>query len=121
MTKLTITLDSFEKVNKAELTNELEHVNDMIQKGFIEGELIIGDRPVRGHWKINFEYYNTMTNKKIFERCTRCHTAIKPGSEVWLELSNTDGKYYEELPEGHVSQGVFPFGYYCYKRANEEL
>lgn len=47
--------------------------------------------------------------------CERCHKVINPKKAVWLELSNTDGKYYPEgqLPEGHVSQGGFSFGRAC--------
>lgn len=50
------------------------------------------------------------------EKCTRCNRPLtgvrKP---VWLELSNTNGQYYGEgrFPEGHVSQGGFPFGEAC--------
>ena len=47
--------------------------------------------------------------------CERCNEKLDPKRVVWLELSNTDGKYYEELPEGHVSQGGFPFGRSCAK------
>jgi hypothetical protein len=50
-------------------------------------------------------------------RCTRCNEKLNPKTMVWLELSNTDGKYYPEgeLPEGHVSQGGFEFGRACAK------
>lgn len=47
------------------------------------------------------------------ERCERCGEALK--NIVWLELSNTDGKYYSEIPAGHVSQGCFAFGTTCAK------
>jgi hypothetical protein len=53
-------------------------------------------------------------------KCERCGEALKPGRVVWLELSNTDGKYYRIreltercIPEGHTSQGAFPFGSTC--------
>lgn len=49
------------------------------------------------------------------EYCTRCEEDLKPGNEVWLEHSNTDGTYYKQIPEGHVSQGLFPFGSACAK------
>jgi hypothetical protein len=46
---------------------------------------------------------------------------------VWLELSNTDGKYYKidelskrSIPEGHISQGAFPFGSTCAKEQLKE-
>jgi hypothetical protein len=48
-------------------------------------------------------------------RCERCGEILKPGREVWLELSQTDGKYYKELPGGHTSQGAFSFGSACAK------
>lgn len=47
--------------------------------------------------------------------CTRCGEELRPSTVSWLELSNTDGRYYipNYLPEGHVSQGGFPFGDAC--------
>ena len=47
--------------------------------------------------------------------CERCGKILDPKKAVWLELSNTDGKYYPEgeLQEGHVSQGSFSFGKAC--------
>ena len=53
--------------------------------------------------------------------CERCeYHDIHPKKAVWLELSNTDGKYYLELPEGHISQGAFPFGTGCAKTQLKE-
>ncbi len=48
-------------------------------------------------------------------RCERCGRILDPKKAVWLELSNTDGYYYKDLIEGHVSQGAFPFGPVCAK------
>ncbi|MFA5420252.1 MAG: hypothetical protein WC341_17495 [Bacteroidales bacterium] len=48
-------------------------------------------------------------------RCERCGEILKPERIVWLELSQTDGKYYKDVPGGHVSQGAFPFGSQCAK------
>jgi len=45
------------------------------------------------------------------ERCERCGEKLK--KVKWLEHSNTDGNYYETIPHGHVSQGLFPFGVEC--------
>ena len=45
------------------------------------------------------------------EYCEHCEKALK--DPVWLELSQTDGRYYFEVPTGHVSQGFFPFGQSC--------
>ena len=58
-------------------------------------------------------------NKQI-RRCNRCNCALHPDYIVWMELSMTDGKYYlpDEFPEGHESQGAFPFGESCAKNAN---
>ena len=54
-------------------------------------------------------------------RCTRCEYHDLDGKRVvWLEFSNTDGKYYKELPEGHTSQGGFPFGTACAKTQLKE-
>jgi hypothetical protein len=60
-------------------------------------------------------------------RCERCGEVLKDKRVVWLELSNTDGKYYEinelterSIPEGHVSQGAFPFGATCAKKQIQE-
>lgn len=47
------------------------------------------------------------------ERCQRCGEELHPDRVEWLELSNTDGKYYRAIPEGHISQGAFPFGQTC--------
>jgi len=55
-------------------------------------------------------------NSKI--RCTRCDEILK--KVVWLELSITDGKYYNELPNDHESQGGFPFGTSCAKTQLKE-
>ena len=49
--------------------------------------------------------------KKI--KCTRCGKELKGEDPVILELSNTDGHYYQEIPKEHVSQGGFPFGLKC--------
>jgi hypothetical protein len=46
-------------------------------------------------------------------RCEKCGKILDPRKAVWLELSNTDGKYYQEIPKGHVSQGAFSFGKDC--------
>lgn len=45
--------------------------------------------------------------------CERCQRRLNPAKAVWLELSNTNGQYYEDIPKGHVSQGAFPFGLAC--------
>ena len=46
-------------------------------------------------------------------RCTRCNESLK--SFRTLELSNTDGNFYIHIPDGHISQGFFPFGHDCVK------
>ena len=46
-------------------------------------------------------------------RCQRCNEILNPDHVVWLELSNTDGKYYKKIPNDHVSQGAFSFGRKC--------
>jgi hypothetical protein len=55
--------------------------------------------------------------------CERCGEVLTVKRVVWLELSNTDGKYYQikdmverSIPEGHISQGAFPFGSTCAKK-----
>jgi hypothetical protein len=55
-------------------------------------------------------------------RCERCGEWLKRERIVWLELSNTDGLYRKPgaLPEGHVSQGGFPFGSACARRVLKE-
>ena len=49
-------------------------------------------------------------------RCTNCEKSINSDKEVWLELSNTDGNYYHNIPTDHVSQGCFAFGPDCAKK-----
>ena len=46
-------------------------------------------------------------------KCARCGKELKGEDPIYLELSNTDFHYYLQLPEGHVSQGGFPFGTKC--------
>lgn len=53
-------------------------------------------------------------------RCERCGEALKRTQAVWLELSLIDGRYYKDLPDGHESQGGFPFGKTCAKVAIQE-
>jgi len=53
------------------------------------------------------------TNQEII-RCERCGEILQPERVMWLELSNTDGRYYYcGFPIGHLSQGSFPFGVIC--------
>ena len=46
-------------------------------------------------------------------RCEKCNEVLRPEKIKWLELSNTDGNYYVEIPDGHQTQGFFPFGTKC--------
>lgn len=46
-------------------------------------------------------------------KCERCGETLDPKKVKWLELSQTDGNYYDKIPEGHVSQGAFSFGTAC--------
>lgn len=47
------------------------------------------------------------------DKCTRCDQPLNEKTTKWLELSNTDGNYYHQIPDGHDSQGGFPFGTKC--------
>jgi hypothetical protein len=59
-----------------------------------------------------------MNEKK--NRCERCQEILKPGNEVWLELDQRTNTYTDlEVPQEH-SQGGFPFGADCAKRAITE-
>lgn len=59
--------------------------------------------------------------KEGFEFCEYCQKELKPGAEIWLELSNTNNHYYRDgLPQGLSSQGMFPFGPGCAKRVLKE-
>ena len=49
-------------------------------------------------------------------RCTKCNEILTSKKIIWLELSNTDGNYYIVIPNGHISQGGFPFGTSCSKK-----
>lgn len=53
-------------------------------------------------------------------RCERCNEKLQPQTAVWLELSNTDGKYYRSIPVEHISQGGFSFGIACAKSQLKE-
>jgi hypothetical protein len=59
------------------------------------------------------------TAEKIY--CERCGEKLNHQKAIWLELSNTDGKYYTEIPKDHISQGGFPFGSSCAKTQILEL
>ena len=59
-----------------------------------------------------------MENQTIY--CERCGEKLNPKKAQWLELSNTDGNYYLEIPKGHVSQGGFSFGTACAKTQLKE-
>jgi hypothetical protein len=64
---------------------------------------------------------DTNTNSKVeVIRCERCQEKLNPKTAVWLELSQTDGKYYKQIPEGHLSQGGFSFGVACSKTQLKE-
>jgi hypothetical protein len=52
--------------------------------------------------------------KKETIKCERCGEVLNPKRIKWLELSNTDGNYYLEIPKGHQTQGGFPFGSTCW-------
>lgn len=63
----------------------------------------------------------------VVHKCERCGEILNPDKVVWLELSNTDDLYYEikdlsekSIPEGHISQGCFPFGSKCAKKQIKE-
>lgn len=51
--------------------------------------------------------------KEEIIKCERCGEKLNPKKVKWLELSQTDGNYYHEIPKGHISQGSFPFGTSC--------
>jgi hypothetical protein len=53
--------------------------------------------------------------------CERCNERLNPKTAVWLELSNSNGMYYTEIPAGHDSQGMFSFGRACAKKELAEL
>lgn len=58
--------------------------------------------------------------KQLAIWCERCGEKLNPVKAVWLELSQTDGKYYTKIPEGHDSQGGFSFGAACAKTQLKE-
>jgi len=51
--------------------------------------------------------------KQEIIKCERCGEILIPNRVKWLELSQTDGNYYVEIPKGHISQGAFSFGTTC--------
>lgn len=52
--------------------------------------------------------------------CTRCDEKLNESRAVWLELSNTNNQYYEQIPSDHISQGWFIFGSACAKTELKE-
>lgn len=64
---------------------------------------------------------NAVTKKKTKPiKCERCGEVLIHERIIWLELSNTDGNYYETIPDGHISQGGFPFGSVCARKQLKE-
>ena len=53
------------------------------------------------------------------EYCTKTEQLLTDDSVCWLELSSTDGLYYHNIPDGHKSQGWFPFTKEASKSPNE--
>lgn len=53
------------------------------------------------------------------QHCTRCGERLVPNRVVWLELSTVTGKYSETPLPPAESQGWFPFGMSCAKKANK--
>jgi len=48
--------------------------------------------------------------------CTKCKRLLNPVDIIWLAMDGTTHKYYEtpeEIPQGHIDQGGFPFGKDC--------
>lgn len=72
----------------------------------------------RGMWYLLVPKDKTPKKEAPQELCEKCGESLKPEHIVWLELSTTDGHYYRKLPQGHESQGRFPFGRSCAKRPN---
>lgn len=55
------------------------------------------------------------------EKCNECGKVLDEKKIVWLELSLTDGNYYETIPANHRSQGFFAFGKDCAKKLLNKL
>jgi hypothetical protein len=71
----------------------------------------------------NHKFYESLKDSNgnpVVIRCERCNERLNPKTAVWLELSMTDGKYYKQIPEGHLSQGGFSFGIACSKTQLKE-
>lgn len=62
--------------------------------------------------KLHLKIAKKLTTEKK-EQCERCKKQLEGKETVWLELSQTDGNYYMDLPKEHVSQGAFHFGDDC--------
>ena len=48
--------------------------------------------------------------------CHKCDKKLNKKKIEWLELSNTDNRFYKKIPNKHISQGFFPFGKDCAKK-----
>lgn len=53
MTVEQIKLTWFEPIDVELVPGELERVMSMVQQGCLAGELLAGDRPVRGWWEVS--------------------------------------------------------------------
>lgn len=52
--------------------------------------------------------------------CQECGATLT-GKVIWLELDQDTNKfYYNKIPEGHNSQGLFPFGRDCAKKVRSD-
>ena len=62
-----------------------------------------------------------METENFTNWCEKCGKKLNPKKIVWLELSNTDGKFYETIPTDHISQGGFAFGVDCAKTELKQI
>lgn len=71
---------------------------------------------------MNREQSMEMKEQKKLDKiqCERCGEILNPKTVKWLELSNTDGRYYPSIPDDHISQGLFSFGRACAKTQLKE-
>jgi hypothetical protein len=55
--------------------------------------------------------------ERVDVRCEHCGRPLKHSEKiVYLEYSQDDGRYYNSIPDDHISQGGFPFGSDCAKK-----
>lgn len=67
------------------------------------------------------EMLATSTGLEKISECTCCGRPIRRDREVWLEYDAVTDLFHQpgEVPDGHQSNGIFPFGATCARKHSD--